>query len=490
MPVDASDDQRWWPTPDGTARISEVDDGRAEDDPRTAFVRDRDRLLYTDEFERLRGVTQVVSPTEGILCHDRHSHSLRVEQLAMRMAQNGQLLASRPLDAPRGKPEIWVVAAAALAHDLGHPPFGHVAEEELNHLLRQPVIGDPDGFEGNAQSFRILTRLAAHRREGLGLRLTRRVLRATLKYPWLSSAMPAEYESHRKYGAYLDDRRAFAFAVGGSAGSTRAPRSLEAAIMDAADAITYSVHDLLDFFRAGLIDLGRLQTFTPGERDEIARAKAPTRDQRDGLTAIMPLFAGFQRYEDSLAGRADVQQLTSRLITTLVGRHRLHWNAPEGWTVAPDPQADYAMDFLQGLTRRFVIDSDTLAVTQVGHRRVVRRLFKLYIRSLVEREDRVFPAQFRGDAEQLGREIKAAPPEVVPNPEPASVEGTSVSTDVSGIRVRSDDPILRVPKALRMRAARLAADVVASLTDRQALSLNLRVSGLLPQDGFAGQRDA
>lgn len=468
-----------------------MDEGRLPDDQRDPFERDRDRLLYTDEFERLRGVTQVVSPTEGILCHDRHSHSLRVEQLAMRMASNRDLLVRRPSGAPADEPHLWVVAAAALAHDLGHPPFGHVAEQELDRMLRDPIIEDPDGFEGNAQSFRILTRLAAHRKQGLGLRLTRRVLRATLKYPWMGQAMPQHYEGHRKYGAYSDDDAAFRFATSLTDQHARAPRSLEAAIMDAADAITYSVHDLLDFYRAGLIDLGRLEVMSDSERASIAKRDA--RDMPGGsnvLAAFLTLFRGFGRYDDSRDARSDIQQLTSQLITTLLGRHRLQWTAEDGWEVSPDEQAAFAMDFLKGLTRRYVIDSDTLAVTQVGHRRVVRRLFKLYIRSLVEQEHRVFPSLFRADARQLGGLIAAAS-----SGEAASgtVDGSARGNQSERVREpneRSLDPINRVPVSLRRRAARLAADVVASLTDRQALSLNLRVSGLLPQDGFAGQRDA
>lgn len=93
----ASEYERWWPDDSGVQRLAHADEGKAADDNRTWFERDRDRLLYADEFERLRGVTQVVSPTEGILCHDRHSHSLRVEQLAMRMATNQRLLATRPM---------------------------------------------------------------------------------------------------------------------------------------------------------------------------------------------------------------------------------------------------------------------------------------------------------------------------------------------------------------------------------------------------------
>lgn len=472
------DDQRWWPTLAGRSKFSDAHEGRAADDPRNPYERDRDRLLYTDEFERLRGVTQVVSPTEGILCHDRHSHSLRVEQLAMRMTQNPTLLKTRPRGAPDDEPDLWVVAAAALAHDLGHPPFGHVAEQELDRLLRHESIGDRDGFEGNAQSFRIITRLAAHREEGQGLRLTRRVLRATLKYPWLSDSQPATV-GKRKYGAYGSDAEAFRFATAAPGHESRASRSIEAAIMDAADAITYSVHDLLDFYRAGLIELGRLEDSHGGAHGHDDKTEpASSSDVAAALGRLLTLFKGWPRYDDSRESRADVQRLTSQLITTLLAQHELKWTDQDGWSLEARPEAAYVMNFLQGLTRRYVIDSDTLAVTQVGHRRVVRRLFRLYIRSLLEKEYRIFPALFRDEAEQLGAEISA----IISQPRNNDVESDG-GTDPS-------DPIQRVPRELRVRAARLSADVVASLTDRQALSLNLRVTGLLPQDGFAGQRDS
>ncbi len=481
------DSERWWPGTDEPTRIVAAEDGRLQDDQRSPFERDRDRLLYTDEFERLRGVTQVVSPTEGILCHDRHSHSLRVEQLAMRMVQNISRQKERPAGWPAEVPIMWVVAAAALAHDLGHPPFGHVAEQELDRLLRFGKIRDADGFEGNAQSFRIISRLAAHRDGGSGLRLTRRVLRATLKYPWLSNSIPAAYEAHRKYGAYSDDAGAFRFATSVQPGEARASRSLEAAIMDAADAITYSVHDLFDFYRAGLIDVGRLEMLTESERTDIARRQEPpSAEQTKSLALLLLSFSGWGRYDDSRKSRSDVQRVTSHLITTLLSQHQLQWSERDGWQVEPDHAASYVMDFFKGLTRRYVIDSDTLAVTQVGHRRVVRRLFKMYIRSLVDREYRIFPSLFRSEAQLLGEAIREAGPSKPTGGVTVDDEETAAAeNEPSWI-----DPIDNVPPSLRVRAGRLAADVVASLTDRQALSLHVRVSGLLPQDGFAGQRDA
>ena len=94
--------------------------------------------------------------------------------------------------------------AAALAHDLGHPPFGHTAEEQLDACARE--AGLVDGFEGNAQSFRILTRLAIHRLDYYGLNLTRATLNAVLKYPWLRSPEP-KTKRHRKFCIYEQDLR-------------------------------------------------------------------------------------------------------------------------------------------------------------------------------------------------------------------------------------------------------------------------------------------
>ena len=244
--------------------------GTSSTDPRNPFQRDRDRVLYSPEFRRLTGVTQVASSGEGDIFHNRLTHSVKVAQVGRRMAE--RLARDYPSEV-----EAWggldpdVVESAALAHDLGHPPFGHDGEDVMCELVEQ---GRLDGFEGNAQSFRIVTRLAAHAdndrdQEGelpgnLGLNLTRATLNALLKYPWLRAKRG---KGHHKWGAYRVDKDRFKWARAGWSGKLC---SLEAQLMDWADDVTYAVHDLEDFYRAGLIPIHRL--FNPAEQERLLAA--------------------------------------------------------------------------------------------------------------------------------------------------------------------------------------------------------------------------
>ena len=160
--------------------------GDRDDDQRDPGQRDRDRILYTSAFRRLAGITQVAAPSEPYAVHNRLTHSLEVAQIGRRLAE--RLLAEAEalrLDVSNLNPDV--VEAAALAHDLGHPPFGHIAEDELDHLVRVASSGNDDleGFGGNAQSFRIVTYLAVRHERFPGLNLTAATLDAILKYPWL-----------------------------------------------------------------------------------------------------------------------------------------------------------------------------------------------------------------------------------------------------------------------------------------------------------------
>lgn len=219
--------------------------GNKPGDSRKSFQVDRDRILYSSAFRRLAQVTQVVTAQEGHVFHNRLTHSLKVAQVARRLSE--KLLAQQPDVAVMvGGVDADVVEAAALGHDLGHPPFGHTAEEELDRCATK--AGLPDGFEGNAQSFRILTRLAIHRIDYYGLNLTRATLNAVCKYPWMRSLVPQSKQQH-KYSIYDLDKEAFLFIRP----DKNHRQTIEASIMDFADDITYSVHDLEDFYLAGLI---------------------------------------------------------------------------------------------------------------------------------------------------------------------------------------------------------------------------------------------
>ena len=219
---------------------------------RTQFQRDRARVLHSSALRRLAAKTQVMRAGSADFPRTRLTHSLEVAQIG------------RDLGAVLGcDPDL--VDAAGLAHDLGHPPFGHNGESALAALADPGGPLACGGFEGNAQSLRLLTRLEP-KVPGAGLNLTRATLDAALKYPWAApapaTAAPAPAADNitlhlpPKYGAYQSDLAAFEWIRAAAPGRRRC---LEAQVMDWADDVAYSVHDLEDGLHAGLVSLKNLK---------------------------------------------------------------------------------------------------------------------------------------------------------------------------------------------------------------------------------------
>ncbi len=283
---------------------------------RTPFERDRARVVHSAALRRLAAKTQVVGPQSDDFVRNRLTHTLEVAQIGRDLA--------RQLGC-----DADVVETAALAHDLGHPPFGHNGERALDELC-----GDAGGFEGNAQTLRILTRLEAKSVDdagaSVGLNLTRATLDAATKYPWRrADAAPAvganadgTPRAVAKFGVYDDDLPVFEWLREGA--PTRR-RCLEAQVMDLADDVAYSVHDIEDGIVAGRIDLMMLED--PGLRSEVWSTVQewylPEVDPAalDDALRRMADRVGWPTspYDGSRAGLAALKNLTSQLIGHFCG---------------------------------------------------------------------------------------------------------------------------------------------------------------------------
>lgn len=274
----------------------------ASDLAASPFRADRDRIVSSPFFARLGGVTQVISPGgSGLLVHNRLTHSLKVAQVGRAVAE--RLTADerhRTLLDELGGCDPDVVEAAALAHDLGHPPFGHLGERVLDRVARHR-LGLPDGFEGNAQSYRIVTSTEIRGEAAVGLDLTAAVRAAMLKYPWTRRTYPQPHPSllrpaprgaavapddpavgSVKFGAYTTEAADLRQARAPFAGVIEPwQQTVEASIMDTADDIAYAIHDVEDFHRVGVLQQGPVA----GELVTWQRSAAELRELTDAEIA-------------------------------------------------------------------------------------------------------------------------------------------------------------------------------------------------------------
>lgn len=357
--------------------------------PRTETERDRDRVLYSSALKRLAHVTQVSAPETGLVFHSRLTHSIKVAQVARRLAERlKQTTRSGAAERAIEGLDVDAAEAAALAHDLGHPPFGHIAETELCRLA-----AGFGGFEGNAQSFRILTRLALRSEQHLGLNLTRKTLLGIVKYPWLRDE--EDPKRSKKWNAYVADQAAFRWVRAQDDGPER---SIEAELMDWADDVTYAVHDMDDFYRAGLVPLDRL--CQPGPElesfQDYIRSKEPQRaDELCGAAehAFRQLLAFDTPYAGTASERINLRATGSGLISRYIEAPTVE-NDGRAAVIAIDENLRNEVDILKSLIWYYVIERPSLGILQHGQQRVIRELYEIYDDAALKGEWRLFPSLY------------------------------------------------------------------------------------------------
>ncbi len=278
---------------------------RVEAPERTAFERDRARVVHAAASRRLAAKTQVIGPDAHDFVRNRLTHSLEVAQIARDLSR---ALGSAP----------DIAETAALAHDLGHPPFGHNGERVLAEL------GEPcGGFEGNAQTLRLLSRLEAKTADAegrsVGLNLTRATLDACTKYPWQRGSGPFRSDP-TKFGVYADDLAAFTW-MRGDRDVADHRRCLEAQVMDLADDVAYSVHDVEDGTVTGRVDLSALDRDAVWETVRGWYLPEVADDVLDDVLAGLQGVGSWLRepYDGTRRSQAALKNLTSDLIGRFCG---------------------------------------------------------------------------------------------------------------------------------------------------------------------------
>ncbi|WP_318306484.1 deoxyguanosinetriphosphate triphosphohydrolase [Amycolatopsis solani] len=379
------------------AKVAALPGARA--DGRSAFSRDRARVLHSAALRRLAGKTQVVGPGEGAevtgVPRTRLTHSLEVAQIGRGIAEE---LGADP----------DLVDTAGLAHDIGHPPFGHNGERALDQ-----VAAACGGFEGNAQTIRILTRLEPKLLgpDGApaGLNLTRACLDATTKYPWPRKPGTA------KYGVYPDDAAVFAWF---REGAPEERTCLEAQIMDWADDVAYSVHDVEDGVLAGRIKLRVLAH--PDERAAVAEAAAKHFSSQsvstleNAATELLALPAVAALAEAEPDGSPGAQVALKRLTSELVGRFTTAavtgTRAAFGTSPLSRYQARLAVPeqvaaevaLLKALALRYVMSDRRRLAMQEGQRELLAELVHALARRAPESLDPLFVPAWNAAKDDAG----------------------------------------------------------------------------------------
>jgi len=421
-------------------------------DYRSRFGRDYDRLVHTSAFRRLQGKTQVVTPGEADFFRTRLTHSIEVAQVARRLAEIVGASAE-------------VCEASAILHDLGHPPFGHVGEVELDAALDRTArewqldpIDDVGGFNGNAQSFRLAVKTLSQSGAFEGLDLTRAVLDGAVKYPYRRGE-PRARGSDKSWCFYPTDTADANWVRNGVPATRQFKKSFEAQIVDWADDVAYSIHDVEDWYRAGFMPLEMLAR-SDDFRAEFAARIAPTLatdifDSARVETEANELFrgnafSGIKRaYDGSEEVKAGIRTMRKSLFNDFMAVTTVDPALPTRHNndLFMDPIVGLRNKILKQLLWEFVIGHPRMATHQMGQARVIKELFQIHVDALAY------------------------------DPASGSVDADKTRLDIFPPDLRESFRQKPVGSAEWLR---LVADRISGMTDDYAMRLYGRLTGSVP----------
>ncbi|MDR1727666.1 MAG: dNTP triphosphohydrolase [Acidobacteriota bacterium] len=394
-------------------------------DHRHATERDRDRILHSSAFRRLQGKTQVFGTGQADFYRTRLTHSIETSQIARAIAHN--LCAENPELERCVTPEL--AEAVALAHDLGHPPFGHTGERTLDECMKEVSRGARrDGeeclrFEGNAQTFHILVAAEPKSPAYPGLNLTRATLAGVMKYPFeqdvhadkfiFASDVPIARWTLRRGGRLAKARPSGDAAGGGKPRPAAQPKtSIVCQIMNWADDCAYSIHDVEDalqaqFLHPGDFDQARFvrRVFAHYEETRVSEAvpKLGVEETRDRLMdlkrRIMPSDAGG---DERAQRKAALRDILNNLITSVALKPRRGGGRADfSWRLDIDPESRILAVLCKAVIWEAVITDPRVAAVNTKGREILRDLFHLFMEEALEkRSTALFPRYYRPAVEE------------------------------------------------------------------------------------------
>jgi dGTPase len=356
-----------------------------EHDARSPVAKDRDRIIHCGAFRRLQRKSQIVGVQSADFFRTRLTHTIECAQIArgiaLRSSQTDGL--DSVVEDPAHLPDL--LEAAALAHDLGHPPFGHNGEEALRGLMSKHARGL---FEGNAQSFRIVTNLEPKVEAGdrwCGLDLTRTTLKAILKYPLTEDE--ALEQGAEKFCIYRDaeDQAVYEWLFDGQ----EPARTVATNMLEAADDIAYAAHDFEDGVWSGMIPLFRLLD----ESDQSARELLLERlgkskrhaavfegvdinnvlDQFCRTYALQDQDWARKPFDGSRSSRSKLKKLTAALIGDFIAGV-----TPKDEFSEMSAELEQRLYLLTGMAWVWMIENPGEETTRFGQRRLIEDIFDGY----------------------------------------------------------------------------------------------------------------